>query len=63
MLSSDIDEVVVEAGPILPAQMPASDRRRCSLVQTNGAFLGSLERANKDTCASCQRSREGRQQP
>ena len=23
MLSSDIDEVVVEAGPVLPAQMPA----------------------------------------
>ena len=56
MLSSNTDQVVVEAGPSLPAQMPANDRRqrRCSLVQTNGAFLGSLERANKDTCASCQ---------
>ena len=45
MLSSNIDQGVVEAGPSLPAQMPANDRRqrRCSLVQTNGAFLGSLE--------------------
>lgn len=52
MLSSGIDKVVVvEAGPILPAQMPASDRqRRCPLVQTKGTvpFSGLLKRANKD---------------
>lgn len=52
MLSSEIDKVVVvEAGPILPAQMPASDRqRRCPLVQTKGTvpFSGLLKRADKD---------------
>lgn len=55
MLSSNTDEAVVEAGPSLPAQMPADDRRqrRSSLVQTNGAFLGSLKRANTGTCAPC----------
>jgi len=54
-LSSQSDEVVMEAGRPVLAGADAGERSAASVsVQTNGAFLGSLERANKDTCASCQ---------
>jgi hypothetical protein len=54
-LPSEIDEVVKEAGWSVLAGANAGERSAASVsVQTNGAFLGFLERANKDTCASCQ---------
>jgi hypothetical protein len=55
-LSSKTDEVEMEAGWSVLAGADAGERSAASVSvhQTNGAFLGFLERANKDTCASCQ---------
>jgi hypothetical protein len=45
----------MEAGWPVLAGANAGERSAASVsVQTNGAFLGLLERANKDTCALCQ---------